>query len=111
MEWDATDRVRKPINKVFERKANSEYKFKDSLKVKSFSMDDLKYGEYRVLENAYNKIRIIVKEKSTQPHTFNCDVFKYYTDAANNQKYSKKTDVLIEFLNSDGYKTNKLNIN
>jgi len=111
MEWDATDRVRKPINKIFELKANSEYTFRDAVKVKQFSIDSLKYGEYRVLENAYNKFRIIVKEKSTQPHTFNCDVFKYYTDAANNQKVSKKTNVLIEFLDSDGYKINKVNTN
>lgn len=111
MEWDATDRIRKPINKVFELKANSDYKFKDSLKVKSFSMDDLKYGEYRILENAYNQIRVVVKEKSTQPNVYNCDVFKYYKDSANNQRASKKTDVLIEFLDSDGYKTNKPNTN
>lgn len=111
MEWDATDRIRKPINKVFELKANSDYKFKDSLKVKSFSMDNLKYGEYRILENAYNQIRVVVKEKSTQPNVYNCDVFKYYKDSANNQRASKKTDVLIEFLDSDGYKTNKPNTN
>jgi hypothetical protein len=111
LKYDFTDRTRKPVSNVFELKANSEYTFRDAVKVKQFSIDSLKYGEYRILENAYKKFRIIVKEKSTQPHTFNCDVFKYYTDAANNQKVSKKLNVLIEFLNSDGYKTNKLNIN
>ena len=109
MEWDATDRGRKPVNKVFELKANSDYKFKEAVKVKQFSIDSLKYGEYRVLENAYYQFRIIVKEKATQEHTFNCDVFKYYQDAAQNQKVSKKLNVLIEFLDSDGYKTNKTN--
>ena len=109
MEWDATERARKPVNKVFELKANSDYKFKEAVKVKQFSIDSLKYGEYRVLENAYYQFRIIVKEKATQEHTFNCDVFKYYQDAAQNQKVSKKLNVLIEFLDSDGYKTNKTN--
>jgi hypothetical protein len=109
LKYDFTDRTRKPAAKVFELKANSDYKFKEAVKVKQFSIDELKYGEYRVLENAYYQFRIIVKEKGTQENTFNCDVFKYYKDGGGNQKVSKKSNVLIEFLDSDGYKTNKTN--
>ncbi len=90
-------------DKEFKLLAGEEYRHEEAVTVRSYSIDDLKYGEYRILDNSRYKFRIIVKEK-IEDDVFLCDVEKFYT-YLDKPKKSKKEDVRIKLLSSPGYRT------
>ena len=108
--YDFTTRTREATEKIFSLKSGSEYKFEEAVKVKEFSIDSLDVDNYIILENGKLKFRIIVKKNdpdSENENVYICDVIKYYKKDDEN-KSSKVNDVRIEFLDSDGYKTNPI---
>lgn len=109
--YDFTTRTRTATDKIFSLKSGSEYKFEEAVKVKEFSIDSLDIDNYIILENTKLKFRIIVKRNnpdSDNENVYICDVIKYYKNEDGENKASKANDVIIEFLDSDGYKTNAI---
>jgi hypothetical protein len=109
--YDFTTRTRAATEKIFSLKSGSEYKFEEAVKVKEFSIDSLDIDNYIILENGKLKFTIIVKKNdpdSENENVYICDVIKYYKNEDGENKASKVNDVRIEFLDSDGYKTNPI---
>ena len=70
---------------------------------KKFSFDEKDYN-YKVLINKPIGFTIYVKEKLSEQDVFLCDVAKNYHDINGKKQETRKKDINIKFLYSDGYK-------
>jgi hypothetical protein len=95
------------LGKTFELERNKNYtQFEDAVKTVNFDASDYQVGEYtpydKLLINKLKNFEFIVKEKTTEPDVFMCDVIFNYKDNKKSERAVQK-DVKIKFLNSEGY--------